>query len=260
MARDASARRARLLAMLRERGEAGVAALCQALGASEATVRRDLAALESAGAVVRTFGGARPAAEGSLLERTFGQKRERMRREKERLAREAARLVSPGMIVALDSGTTVWRVAAALKDKGPLTVLTTALAAVEELGSVPGMRIFCTGGQFRPENLDFVGPTALAAFAQLRADIAFVGGDSLLIGKGLYSCDQDSAAVLSAIGACAARRVAVVDHTKIGARGMFLGLPQERIDCVITDSGVDAETRQALEAQGIKLIVAELAA
>ena len=75
-----------------------------------------MAALESAGQVVRTFGGARLAAESSLLERTFGQKRELLRREKETIAREAARLVSPGMTVALDSGTTVWRVAAALND------------------------------------------------------------------------------------------------------------------------------------------------
>jgi DeoR/GlpR family transcriptional regulator of sugar metabolism len=243
--------------MLRERGELAVAALCGSLAVSEATVRRDLAALESAGEVVRTFGGARPAGRDSLLERTFGQKRHLLRREKERIAAEAAKLVAPGMTVALDSGTTAWRVAAALRDKGPLTVLTTALAAVEELGSVGGMRIFCTGGQFRPDNLDFVGPSAVAAFAQLRADIAFIGADSLMIGKGLYSADQESAAVLSAIGACAQRRVAVVDHTKIGARGMFLGLPQERIDCVVTDAGLSEETRAALQDQPFRLVVAE---
>jgi DeoR/GlpR family transcriptional regulator of sugar metabolism len=260
MARDSLARQGRLLAMLRERGELAVAALCEGLAVSEATVRRDLAALESAGEVVRTFGGARAAGRGSLLERTFGQKRNLLRREKEAIAREAARLVSPGMTVALDSGTTTWRVAAALKDKAPLTVLTTALAAVEELGTVAGMRIFCTGGQFRPENLDFVGPSALAAFAQLRADIAFIGADSLTIGKGLYSVDQESAAVLSAIGGCAARRVAVVDHTKIGARGLFLGLPQEWIDCVITDAGLDLQTQAAMAAQCAEMIVAELTA
>ena len=260
MARNSSARQGRLLAMLRERGEAGVAAMCESLAVSEATVRRDLAALESAGRVVRTFGGARLAAESSLLERTFGQKRQKMRREKEAIAREAAGLVSPGMTVALDSGTTVWRVAAALKDKVPLTIVTTALAAVEELGAVGGMSIFCTGGRFRQDNLDFVGPAAVAAFARLRADIAFVGGDGLLIGKGLYSADQESAADLSALGDCSQRRVAVLDHTKVGARGMFLGLPQERIDCVITDWGVDADARRALEAQGVRLIVAEMAA
>ena len=260
MARESSARQGRLLAMLRERGEAGVAALCATLAVSEATVRRDLAALESAGRVVRTFGGARLAAEGSLLERTFGRKRQQMRREKEAIAREAARLVSPGMTLALDSGTTVWRVAAALKDKAPLTILTTALAAVEELGAVAGMSIFCTGGRFRPDNLDFVGPAAVAAFARLRADIAFVGGDGLRVGKGLYSADQESAAVLSAIGDCAARRVAVLDNTKIGAHGMFLGLPQDRIDYLVTDSGLDNETWSKLEAQGVKVTLVEVPA
>lgn len=225
---------------------------------SEATVRRDLAALEGEGVLVRTFGGARLLEPASLVARTFGQKRQRLRQEKERIAQEAARLVQPGMIVALDSGTTVWRVAAALKDKAPLTLLTTALAAVEELGPVPGMRIFCTGGQFRPENLDFVGPTAVAAFAGLHADIAFVGADSLIVGRGLYSADQSSAAILSAIGACAGRRVAVLDHTKINAQGMFLGLPSDRLDCVVTDSGLDEQTRQALQTGPYELVVVEM--
>ncbi len=137
-----------------------------------------------------------------------------------------------------------------------LTVLTTALAAVEELGSVPGVRLFCTGGQFRSENPDFVGPTAVAAFAGLHADIAFVGADSLIVGRGLYSADQGSAAILSAIGACASRRVAVLDHTKINAQGMFLGLPRERIDCVITDAGLSPEVRREMEADGLKVILA----
>jgi DeoR/GlpR family transcriptional regulator of sugar metabolism len=243
--------------MLHERGELAVADLCAGLGVSEATVRRDLATLESAGVLARTFGGARLLAESSLVERTFGRKRQQMRREKERIALAAAEIVQPGQTVALDSGTTVWRVAAALKGKAPLTVLTTALAAVEELGPVPGMRVFCTGGRFRPENLDFVGPSAVAAFAGLRADVAFVGADSLLPGKGLYSADQESAALLAAIGACAARVVAVVDHTKIGAAGMFLGLPQERIDCVVTDAGLSEETRAALQDQPFRLVVAE---
>lgn len=259
MARDSATRQDRLAAMLRERGEVAVDSLCAGLGVSEATVRRDLAALESAGVLARTFGGARLREEASLVERTFGSKRQQMRREKERLALAAAGLVQPGQIVALDSGTTVWRVAAALKGKAPLSVLTTALAAVEELGALSGMRVFCTGGRFRPENLDFVGPSAVAALAGLRADIAFVGADSLVAGKGLYSADQDSAAILAALGACAERVVAVVDHTKIGAGGLFLGLPQDRIDCVITDSGLSEETRAILQAQPFRLIVAEMA-
>jgi DeoR/GlpR family transcriptional regulator of sugar metabolism len=101
-----------------------------------------------------------------------------------------------------------------------------------------------------------VGPSAVAALAGLRADVAFVGADSLVAGKGLYSADQDSAAILAAIGACAERVIAVVDHTKIGAGGLFLGLPQERIDCVITDAGVAEETRALLQAQPFRLIVA----
>ena len=65
MARGSAARQDRLAAMLRERGELGVDALRAGLAVSEATVRRDLAALESAGVLARTFGGARLREEAS---------------------------------------------------------------------------------------------------------------------------------------------------------------------------------------------------
>jgi len=52
-------RRESIQELLRERGEVSVLAFVKELTASEATIRRDLAALEEAGVVTRTFGGAR---------------------------------------------------------------------------------------------------------------------------------------------------------------------------------------------------------
>lgn len=55
-----SLRQQHILRLLEEEGSVSVRALTAALYVSEATVRRDLAELERAGALRRTFGGAMP--------------------------------------------------------------------------------------------------------------------------------------------------------------------------------------------------------
>ena len=256
MPRALEQRHLRLLAFLEERGEVDAHSLVRELGVSKSTLRRDLERLEKAGRLARTFGGARWPEPASLVVRAFGEKRTRMQAEKEMIARAAARVVEPGMVVALDSGTTVWRVAAALKDKAPLTVLTSALAPVEELGAVEGIVIHFVGGRFRPTNLDFVGSTTVEGYRELHADLAIVGADSFIPGKGAYSLDEASAAVAAAVAGCAERKVVVADHSKIDAKGCCLILPSKGIDFLITDNGIAPAFERRLRDESFELIVA----
>lgn len=250
-------RQSELLRLLDERGELKVGELAEALAASPATIRRDLCELETLGKLTRTFGGATPSKGTSLLEQTFHAKRERARAEKERIALRAARMIEPGMTIALDSGTTTWRLAVALKEKTPLTILTNALAPVEELGMVDGISIRLSGGNFRRENLDFVGPAAAAAFSGLHADMAFLGGDSLLPGRGLFACSETSADVSKAIARCAGKVVVLLDHAKFQRRGCYQILPADEIDCLVTDAGLDKKTREALAVEKFEIVLAE---
>lgn len=252
-------RHKKVLELLKSHGQLGNAMLLDALGCSEATLRRDLAALEHAGKVVRMFGGAKLPETASLVERTFEHKRRQCSRQKETIAKIAAQMVEPGMTVALDSGTTIWRIAAAIKDKGPLIVLTNALAAVEELGPVEGVQLHLAGGVFAIENLDFRGPSVVEMFQQAHVDIAFIAADSFIPGKGAFSVSESTAAVAHAMAACADKVVLVLDHTKIYARGHRQILPVDGIDCLITDSGVSSEDRAIMENEPYKLLIATMA-
>ena len=244
-----------LVKLLEEQGDMELGKMVEELGVSEATVRRDLHVLEEAGQLLRTLGGAKLLEPPSLVVRTFEEKWAYMRLEKERIARAAAEFVQPGMIVALDSGTTAWRVAAALKEKSPLTIVTAALAPIEELGSVEGITVHCVGGRFRLDNLDFVGYGAVAAVEELRADIAFLGADGFVAGKGAYSTDEASAALAGALARCADGRIVVTDHTKFAAKGHCLVVEATDLHCVITDAGLDKTTREALEADPYEVVV-----
>ncbi|MDO9541078.1 MAG: DeoR/GlpR family DNA-binding transcription regulator, partial [Kiritimatiellia bacterium] len=173
------------------------------------------------------------------------------------IAKAAAGLIEPGMKLMLDSGTTIWAVSRQIKHLVPLTVITSSLAIIEEMGTVDGITLFCAGGQFRPSNLDFYGPHVRATFAQFAADIAFIGMDKLIPGRGGYAADQESAAIIRSMSQHADKRVVVVDHSKIASSGFILALENKNIDVVIIDAGISRAQHQQMKKGPYKLIVAE---
>jgi DeoR/GlpR family transcriptional regulator of sugar metabolism len=250
-------RHRKIISLLETQKEIDIAGLLGQLTASEATIRRDLSILEENGFLIRTLGGARLRDTPSLVVRTFDERGKKCRLEKEAIARAAAELVRPGMVVAIDSGTTSWRVAASLKKKGPLTVLTSALGVIEELGSAADIALFCMGGQFRRENLDFIGDSVTDQLARVHADIAFLGADALIPGKGLFCTDYFTSLVTQALSRCCGRCVVVADHSKINAQGTFLGVAEVNIHQIITDAGIEDGARRLLEKGPCVLTIVE---
>ncbi|MBT4821966.1 MAG: DeoR/GlpR transcriptional regulator, partial [Lentisphaerae bacterium] len=141
-------------------------------------------------------------------------------------------------------------------NSGPLTILSSALAPVEELGPVAGMEVHSTGGRFRLENLDFVGPRAIAMCAGFHVDLAFLGADAFAPGTGAFTTDEWSAAIADALARIAERVVLVVDSSKFGNTARFRVLSVDRIATVLTDSGILREMQAAMAADPYDLIVA----
>jgi DeoR/GlpR family transcriptional regulator of sugar metabolism len=256
MDRTTKQRRRKLVSLLEEYGDIRVHTLAKKLGVSGTTIRRDLQALAEDKALVRIHGGARLLEPQSLVARTFEEKRNRMRQEKARIGRAAAKIVESGMVVALDNGTTAWQIAAALKDKTPLTILTSSLAAIEELGAIEGISIYLSGGRFRPDNLDFVGTGTIETFGKFHADISFTSSDAFLMGRGTFGVDETSASMSSAVGLCADRKVVTIDHSKFGGKGCYPVLSISDIDCLVTDSGLNETLRRQVSDAPFELILA----
>ena len=123
------ARRSRLTELLLERGYLPISDLCEELGVSEATARRDLSALEGEDRITRTYGGAL-----GEFNANFTSFRERLRHgtgAKGSIARAAVSLIKPGMRVYLDAGTTAFAIAQELRRHLPerLTIITNNLAS-----------------------------------------------------------------------------------------------------------------------------------
>ena len=240
-----SDRRKQITAYLQENGEADVPTLVSLTRSSMATIRRDLLELEKRGVLLRTYGGAKATSEESLVARTFGQRDQLHHQEKHAIAAAAAKLVQPGMTIVIDSGTTCRRLASMLSERGPLQIMTSALAVVETLGEVPNIKIIVCGGIFRLANLDFVGSTV--DFSQFHADYAFLGCDSLLPGKGFFAVSQESAAISASMVACADHCIVMADHSKFQGKAGFRFMKAAQADAVYTDRGIPTEMVAALQ-------------
>ena len=230
-----SLRKQMILDCLQKDQEIKVADLVELTGVAIATVRRDLLRMEQEKLIVRTFGGIRAVDQKSLVARTFEQRESLQCDEKKRIAEAAAALVRPGMTIAIDSGTTCMTFASALKTKGPLRIITSALAVIEMLGGIPEIEIILVGGRFRVSNLDFYGTVAIDTFRQFYCDMAFMSCDALLPEHGAFSLDQESAAISRTIRQNAAQLVLLCDNRKIGSTGAFLTFSKKEINRIVTD-------------------------
>ena len=114
MPRSGAERRERLLHHLYGCDYASIGELVVLLGASEATLRRDLAQLETEGFLRRSHGGARMVSGSD--ERVAFELRERDNLEAKRAIADAAwQLIESGSTILLDSGTTVMQLARRLR-------------------------------------------------------------------------------------------------------------------------------------------------
>lgn len=183
---------------------------------SASTIRRDLAQLETAGALTRTYGGAmahHAHTESSLRER-IGEAFE----EKQAIARWAASQIEPGESVLLDAGSTVGALAHELRNRSDLTVTTTSLTVLNELAASQQIIVNCLGGTLRPVSSGFVGPIAETVLERVSFDRAFLGADSVDAQRGICEADLQQTR-LKELMAQRADKVYVLAHgAKLGRR------------------------------------------
>ena len=217
-------RRTEIVRIAETSGLTGVAALAEHFAVTASTIRRDLALLESAGRLARTYGGAMatPAHGESTLQQRIGE----AFAEKLAIARWAARQVEPGDAVVLDAGSTVAALAHRLRDRPDLTISTTSLAVLGELaGADGGPTVHCLGGTLRPVSQALVGPIAEGALDRMSFDRGFLGADSVDAERGICEAELGQSR-LKELMARRCRHVYVLAHAaKLGRRPFHAWTP-----------------------------------
>ncbi|MFF4871736.1 DeoR/GlpR family DNA-binding transcription regulator [Streptomyces sp. NPDC003444] len=258
-----------LLELLAASGKIEVEEAATALDVSAATIRRDLDELAEQQLLVRTRGGA--VAHGVSYELPLRYKSTRHAPEKKRIAEAAADLVTPGEVVGLNGGTTTTEVARALAlrfasgraevpgpvtaPSGPaLTVVTNALNIAGELAVRPQIKIVTTGGVARPQTYELVGPLTVGVLSEVVLDVVVLGVDGVDAELGVMAHHEDEASISRLFAERASRVVVVTDSSKMGRRAFARICGLDRIDTLVTDTGIAPETAAQLTEAGVKVV------
>lgn len=238
-------------------GRLSVAELAQQYDVTTETVRRDLSVLERAGLLRRVHGGAVPAGTLNSIESALSERDSTQAAEKDRIARAALALLPPeGASVLIDAGSTTERLAAILPPTHRLTVFTHSVPIAARLVTHPAVELHLLPGRVRPATHAAVGPATVAAIAELRVDVAFVGANGVTVTHGLSTPDPEEAATKHALVAAGQRVVVLVDSTKIGADSTVRFATLADVDAVVTDDDLARSQREALAGAGVEVVVA----
>ena len=261
----AESRRRLLLDRIARQGFATLDELVKSLGVSESTVRRDLEALDSAGSVRRTHGGAMlaeagsprpPADKASPPLPAFDDRAGTMLAEKRAIGRATAALIDDGDTILLDGGTTTLEVARALLGR-PVQVVTNSLPIAQLAATCKEMDLILIGGYVYPRTGVALGPLAVATMQNIRVRRAILGAGGI-VAEGLYNSNLLLVEAERQMMACGQEVIIVADHTKFGRLSLAFLCGLDEVDAVVVDQGIGAADRVLLEAAGVPLHLAEL--
>ncbi|PJI91870.1 DeoR family transcriptional regulator [Yoonia maricola] len=238
-------------------GHMSIPEIAEAVGASEPTVRRDLAALELDGAITRTHGGAQ-IADASATEIEF-ESREQINLEAKRAIGEAAYAqLRPGSVVFLDAGTTVLQLARLIRLRPmALSVFTNCLPVAQMLMPLQEVSVALLGGTLRMQNASMVGPLAEAALDQLWFDQLFLGATAIAPDLSIYSTNENEARLNRLMLGRAEQSIVLTDSSKLGARATHRVMPLDSRMSIITDAGAATDWTAKIAETGAGLSIVD---
>ncbi|WP_297740222.1 DeoR/GlpR family DNA-binding transcription regulator [uncultured Tessaracoccus sp.] len=246
-----------LLDMVHDRGAMSLVELAEHLGASPATIRRDVVELASQGLVERTHGSVRAAAsaDGEL---PFHLRDTRQVTVKRAIGRRAALEIPFGRhAVAFTGGSTTATVLRELSERRDLTVITNSISIGLQAAELNMEKVLIAGGVLRPNSLELGGPLTESTMNLMHIDTAIVGADGCTVEHGLTTHDDVEARTNRAMVQRAARVVATLDSSKIGhvTKATILGM--RNVDVLITDDGASQKVLRRIRELGVKVIVVD---
>jgi DeoR/GlpR family transcriptional regulator of sugar metabolism len=249
----AETRRRHLLELVSRRGFATLEELVKATGVSESTVRRDLEALDQAGAVKRTHGGA--VCSGEVRSMPPLEERETAQAaEKRAIGELAAALVEDDETVLLDGGTTTLEVARALAGR-PVQVVTNSLPIANLLSTGKTTDLILLGGYVYPRTGVAMGPLAIATMEGIRVAkvIMGVGG---IVAEGIFNSNSLLVETERQMMRCAQELVVVADSTKFGKLSLSRLCGLDEVSAVVADVALGEAHRALVRDAGVTLHLA----
>ena len=223
-----------ILGILKLNGFVSVKQLCDALFASESSIRRDLKSLEARGVVKRSYGGASLENNFSNIV-TFNHRTRQNVKQKREIAKKAVALIHDGNILFLDQSSTAFYLATELVDRSSLTVVTNNIEILMLLAN-SRIKVISSGGLLSEENRNcLIGGNAQKTFDNIFADFAFFSVKGISDDAVVTDCSTEEIAVRNIMLKNANKTALLCDSTKFGVRAPFKQCHLMDVDYLISE-------------------------
>ncbi len=248
-------RQAHIVKLVAERGRLMVSELSEMFDVSDATIRRDLAALAAQNRVQRVHGGVMRLQTVATHENPIGLRQKTHIAEKERIGIATAALVQDGETLLLSGGSTGLCVARQLHGHHDLTVVTDSLLVVTELLGQGQHKVIMLGGTIDPEEQAVRGTLSRTVLAQLQVDKVIIGTKGISINRGLSAETPEEAELFRSYISIGDHVIVITDSSKFEQSALVQVVSLDAIHTLVTDTALDSETAEQIRERGIYLIL-----
>lgn len=242
----------RILALLAACEQVSMENLAEEFGVSRETLRRDIVQLEAEGRLKRMHGGI------MRVDRTEPPFQSRMATHaeaKRRIGAAAARLVQPGMMIAVDAGSTTISFAEHLASIPKLLVVTNSLGVASTVSRGSQANVILLGGQLGSDVPGTFGEIALAQLRRFRPELAFISPSALDATSGAMNFDHAEAEMARAMSECAERLVVLADSSKLGNKSRVQICGCDSIHTLVTNRKAKPADAEPLRTAGVRQLI-----
>lgn len=244
-----------IIRILHENGKVKVRELSEQFQVTDDCIRKDLKALENAGRLKRTYGGA-ILSQDYPLDRDVIDRRNVNVEKKAVIAQKALELIRDGETVFLDISTTNIKLAELLvEDHRRLVVVSNMIDILQVLSKSSTITAVGTGGiMYRTVN-GFMGAAAIEVIQQYSFDRAFVGTCGLdITDSSVTTLGVEDGLTKKAALKSSRHKYIVMEKDKFYFNDSYKFAHFDDIEGIITDEAPDPTTISALENAGVKLL------
>ncbi|WP_022940321.1 DeoR/GlpR family DNA-binding transcription regulator [Psychromonas hadalis] len=240
-----------ILSLLSQQEVISISELVKQLNVSHMTIRRDIIKLELSGKVMSVSGGVQ-LTKAIYSEPSHDVKIEHQAEQKMLIAQIAVKLISANSTIYLDAGTTSLKIAHQLSHRDDLRIITNDFAITAYLINHSQCEVYHTGGKVDRKNQSAIGGKVSMFLLSMNIDIAFISTSSWNL-KGLSTPTADKIQVKDAIAKSSQITYLISDSSKYGKVATFHALDINKLNGVITDSGLADNIISELREQGIEV-------
>jgi len=252
--RNTLKRRTAILETLSKKGKLSVKDLSKLHHVSDVSIRNDLIQLEKKGLLIRTRGGAIKNQPISI-DPSLDQRLKSNLKEKQKIGARAALFVHEGDTIVMDSGSTTIEVARNLKKISGLKIITNSLPIADVLADNKNIKVILPGGVLRGEMKSLTGSITERVIQTFNCDLAFIGADSIISDKGVFTPSVSEAALSNYMIKISRQVIVVADSSKLNRRSFVKISDFKDIDVLITDRNISNKDIKNIEKQNVKVVV-----